>query len=35
MAHNPIQLQKGLSLKQFLSGYGIEEQCEQTLEGWR
>jgi len=35
MAQNPIQFQKGLSLKRFLSDYGTEEQCEQTLEDWR
>jgi transposase-like protein len=35
MAQNQIQFQKGLSLKQFLSDYGTEEQCEQTLEHWR
>ena len=35
MAQNRIQFQKGLSLKQFLSDYGTEEQCEQALEGWR
>jgi len=35
MAQNRIQFQKGLSLKQFLSDYGTEAQCEQALERWR
>jgi transposase-like protein len=35
MAQNPIQFQKGLSLQQFLSDYGTEEQCKQALEHWR
>ena len=32
MARNAIQLQKGLSLPEFLRFYGTEEQCEAALE---
>ena len=35
MAQNPILFRKVLSLKPFLSDYGTEEQCEQTLEDCR
>mgnify|MGYP001047541166 FL=1 len=35
MAQNQVQFQKGLSLKQFLTDYGTEAQCEQVLERWR
>jgi ribosomal protein L37AE/L43A len=31
MAKNKIQFQKGLSLTEFLSQYGTEEQCRETL----
>ena len=31
MAKNPIQFQKGLSLNDFLSRYGTEAQCRETL----
>ena len=27
MARNPVQFQKGISLNEFLSLYGTEEQC--------
>lgn len=32
MAINPIQFQKGLSLRQFMRDYGTDEQCEKALE---
>jgi transposase-like protein len=35
MAKNPIQFQKGLSLREFLSHYGTEEQCREALFDWR
>jgi transposase-like protein len=35
MARNPIQFQKGMSLKEFNQKYGTEEQCEAALAAWR
>ena len=35
MAKNQVQFQKGLSLVDFLSGYGTEEQCRGALLRWR
>lgn len=35
MAKNQVQFQKGLSLRDFLSRYGSEEQCHRSLFGWR
>jgi transposase-like protein len=35
MAKNEIQFQKGLSLQQFLSQFGTEEQCRSSLFNWR
>ncbi len=35
MAKNTIQFQKGLSVPEFLSQYGIEEQCHKALFLWR
>jgi hypothetical protein len=35
MAQNKIQFQRGLSLAEFFSRYGSEEQCEQALERMR
>ena len=35
MARNPIQFQKGISLTEFLSLYGTEEQCFDALYRWR
>ena len=35
MARNQTQFQKGLSLTQFLSEYGTEEQCYHALYRWR
>jgi hypothetical protein len=35
MAMNRIQFQAGLSMPEFLNGYGTEVQCEQTLEALR
>jgi transposase-like protein len=41
MSLNPIQFQRGLSLPEFMSRFGAEEQCEQALaqarwpQGWR
>ncbi len=32
MARNPIQFQKGLSLPDFLTKYGLEDQCRTALE---
>jgi len=32
MAMNRIQFQPGLSMPEFLKGYGTEAQCEQALE---
>ena len=31
MARNPVQFQKGISLNEFLSLYGTEEQCFDAL----
>ena len=35
MARNPVQFQKGLSLTDFLSSYGTEEQCHDALVAMR
>ena len=35
MARNPVQFQKGISLNDFLSLYGTEQQCFDTLYRWR
>ena len=35
MAKNQVQFQKGLSLTEFLSQYGAEEQCHGALFEWR
>jgi transposase-like protein len=35
MAKNEIQFQKGLSLQEFLSHFGTEEQCREALFRWR
>lgn len=35
MARNQVQFQKGLSLNQFISLYGTEEQCFNALFEWR
>ena len=35
MARNPVQFQKGISLNEFLSLYGTEEQCFDALYQWR
>jgi hypothetical protein len=35
MAKNPIQFQKGLSLPNFFTAYGTEEQCAAALFKWR
>ena len=35
MAHNPVQFQKGISLNEFLSLYGTEDQCFDALYRWR
>ncbi len=35
MARNKVQFQKGLSLNEFLSQYGSEEQCFDALYAWR
>lgn len=35
MARNQVQFQKGLSLNEFMSHYGTEEQCWETLADWR
>lgn len=35
MARNPIQFQKGVSLKVLNQKYGTEEQCEAALAAWR
>ncbi|WP_232053634.1 transposase [Microbulbifer sp. GL-2] len=35
MARNKVQLQKGISLTQFLKIYGTEEQCFDALCRWR
>ena len=35
MARNPVQFQQGISLNEFLSLYGTEEQCFDALYRWR
>ena len=35
MARNPVQFQKGISLNEFLSLYGTEDQCFDALYQWR
>lgn len=35
MSRNPIQLQKGLSLRQLQEKYGTEDQCEAMVRAWR
>ena len=34
MARNPVQFQKGISLNEFLSLYGTEQQCFDALYHW-
>ena len=35
MPRNPVQFQKGISLNEFLSLYGTEDQCFDALYQWR
>ena len=35
MVRNPVQFQKGISLNEFLSLYGTEQQCFDALYHWR
>ena len=35
MARSPVQFQKGISLNEFLSLYGTEDQCFDALYHWR
>lgn len=35
MARNAVQFQKGLSLNEFITRYGTEEKCYQSLFDWR
>ena len=35
MSRNPIQMQKGLSLRQLQEKYGTEDQCEAMVRAWR
>lgn len=35
MGKNPVLLQKGLSMREFLERYGTEAQCAEALFGWR
>ena len=35
MARSPVQFQKGISLNEFLSLYGTEQQCFDALYQWR
>jgi len=35
MAKNKVQFQKGISLSEFIKDYGSEEQCFESLSGWR
>ncbi len=35
MAKNQVQFRQGLSLPEFLSQFGTEEQCVKTLVRWR
>ena len=35
MARSPIQFQQGISLNEFLSLYGTEDQCFDALYQWR
>ena len=35
MAQNNVQIQKGVSLLQFMDQYGTEEQCFNALFAWR
>ena len=35
MARNPVQFQRGISLNEFLSLYGTEDQCFDALYRWR
>ena len=35
MARNPVQFQKGISLNEFLSLYGTDDQCFDALYRWR
>ena len=35
MARNPVQFQKGISLNEFLSLYGTDDQCFDALHRWR
>jgi ribosomal protein L37AE/L43A len=35
MAKNPVQYQKGLSMREFLDRHGTEVQCAEALFSWR
>ena len=35
MSRNPVQFQKGISLNEFISLYGTEDQCFDALYQWR
>lgn len=35
MAENKVQYQRGLSLLEFIEGFGTEEQCQERLRAWR
>ncbi len=35
MPKNEVQFQRGMSLREFMTRYGTEEQCEQALFAWR
>ena len=35
MPKNRVQFQRGMSLREFMAGYGTQQQCEQALFNWR
>lgn len=35
MAHNRVQYQPGLSLREFFYPYGLQGQCEALMRSWR